>query len=174
MSLQEITLPPFIIADLYKDVLVETTTNTNIKEANRSIVDTHFEIKSLGENKKNISIVVSDRSAVYLADEKLELLSKLLAACKLNIADVAIINTSDTPVKYNQIKEKLTPKHLLLFGIDIKQFEIPMVFPEYRIQNYDNCQIVISTGLENLLGNDENTRIQKSKLWLCLKTMFNV
>ncbi|MCX6210538.1 MAG: hypothetical protein NTZ59_13820 [Bacteroidetes bacterium] len=174
MSFQEISLPPFVIADLYSNSLIETI-NVEAKKVINKNTDTNEQtIKFLGENNKNISIIVFDNSAVYLTDDKLDLLTKLLTACKLTLADVAIVNSSNKLLTYNQIKDAFNPQFLLLFGIDAKKFQLPLIFPEYRIQHYSNCQMLIAADLDKMIGNNETVKMEKTKLWMSLKTMFNV
>ena len=173
MSFNELILPHFLIADLYKNVLIETqvaeTVTTKQIEAIQPIA-----LKFLGENRKQVSIIVIDNNAVYIDDEKLNLLTKLLAACKLTLADVAIVNLYNKNITYNQIKQELNPQFLLLMGVDIKQFALPIIFPEYKIQHYNNCQILIAKGLQQFIGETQDVKMEKSKLWLCLKTIFGV
>ena len=173
MSFNELILPHFLIADLYKNVLIETqvaeTVTTKQIEAIQPIA-----LKFLGENRKQVSIIVIDNNAVYIDDEKLNLLTKLLAACKLTLADVAIVNLHNKNITYNQIKQELNPQFLLLMGVDIKQFALPIIFPEYKIQYYNNCQILIAKDLQQFIGETQDVKMEKSKLWLCLKTLFGV
>lgn len=174
MSFHEIKLPPFIITDLYSNVLIETEDNAKPKEEINTKKDAASSIKILGENRKNISIIVSDSTAVHLSDEKLELITKLLSACKLTLADVAIINNFNKSIVFKQIQEQLKPNYILLFGINEKQFELPLIFPEYRIQMHNNCQMLIASDLDKMIGNTDEVRMEKSKLWLSLKQMFGV
>ncbi len=174
MSFQEINLPPFVIADLYSNSLIETA-DAELKRSTKKNVETQEQVmKSLGENNKNVSIIVNDNSAVYLTDDKLDLLTKLLSACKLTLADVVIVNSSNKLITYKQVKENFDPQFLLLFGIDARQFQLPLIFPEYRIQHYNNCQMLIAADLEKMIGSGEAVKMEKSKLWLSLKQMFGV
>ncbi len=171
MAFDDTILPNFVIADLYKNSLIEPSLNEFvISEKN----DNKSGIRFLGENKKNIAIIVQDDEAVFIGEEKLQLLSNLLTACKLNLADVAIVNIGNKNTSYKQIKEEIEPQFLLLMGINSKAFQLPLIFPEYKIQQYDNCKMLIATDLNNLLGNSNDVKMEKSKLWLCLKQLFAI
>ena len=111
---------------------------------------------------------------MFIGEEKLQLLSNLLTACKLNLGDVAIVNIGNENILYKQIKQELQPQFLLLMGVNTKAFQLPLVFPEYKIQQYDNCKMLIATDLNNLLGNSNEVKMEKSKLWLCLKQLFAI
>jgi hypothetical protein len=173
MAFEDVILPDFVIADLYRNTLIESLNETAVNT--KSSKENHTEkIRFLGDNKKNITVVVNDEKAVFIEEDKLQLLTNLLSACKLNNADVAIVNVSNTSYKYKQIKAELQPANLLLFGVNAKTFELPLVFEEYKLKNYDNCQILIAADLNNLIGVTNEVKIEKSKLWLCLKQMFAV
>jgi len=105
--------------------------------------------------------VISDENAVFIEEDKLQLLTNLLAACKLNNADVAIVNIANTNYKYKQIKAALQPANLLLFGVDAKDFGLPLVFEQYKLKSFDNCQMLIATGLNYLIGTTQEIKIEK-------------
>jgi hypothetical protein len=171
MTFTDTKLPLFLIADLYKNVLIESNEVVTPKVAEALPIKENS-ISFLGENKKRISIIINDAEAVFIGDEKLQLLTNLLIACKLTIADVAIVNTHNKSVHYTKIKQELHPSFLLLMGIDARTFQLPIIFPEYKIQSYDTCQILIADDLKNMLGTSTDVKLAKSKLWLCLKQMF--
>ncbi|MGB5028284.1 MAG: hypothetical protein WBO38_07265, partial [Chitinophagaceae bacterium] len=102
MDLNHIKLPATVIADLYKSSLVEREENLTKKEAPASLpkqeirpANTEIEVKSwksLGNNLKHIMVIVNKTDVIYLPDNELIFLTGILAACKLNIGDVAIFN----------------------------------------------------------------------------------
>ena len=93
---------------------------------------------------------------------------------KLNLGDVSIINFYNEPIDYQQIKEKLSPSYLLLLGVTALQIKLPFSVPHFQVQKYDNCQVLLAPSLENMLGNSQEAKLEKSKLWLCLKKMFTI
>jgi hypothetical protein len=173
MAFEDVILPDFVIADLYRNTLIESLNETAANTKSSKEIQTE-KIRFLGDNKKNITVVVNDEKAVFIEEDKLQLLTNLLSACKLNNADVGIVNISNTSYKYKQIKAELQPANLLLFGVNAKTFELPLVFESYKLKNYDNCQILIAADLNNLIGATNEVKMEKSKLWLCLKQMFAV
>ena len=173
MAFEDVILPDFVIADLYKNTLIESV-NESVSQTQSNIEIKTEKIRFLGDNKKNITVVVNDEKAVFIEEDKLQLLTNLLAACKLNNADVAIVNICNSNYKYKQVKAELQPTNLLLFGISAKTFELPLVFEEYKLKTYDNCQILIAKDLDFLIGTTNEVKMEKSKLWLCLKQMFSV
>jgi hypothetical protein len=173
-----IQLPDFLIANLYRHSLVilddeqrpgETATPVSMATAETATREWY-----LGSNLQKITLVVIQKDAVYVNDESLRFLSNILGACKLNLGDVAIVNYHTEPVNYTFLKENTSPQHLILFGITAQQIQLPFTIPNYQVQKYDNCNFLIAGGLEMMLGDNQEAKLEKSKLWLSLKKMFNV
>jgi hypothetical protein len=199
MSLNNINLPASVVAELYHESLVDTgeikpkaiTTTPGAEEIKapepvdekRSIKanpanpatstkpDTAPTWKWLGENNKNILIVVSYPDVVHMPDEQLQFLTNILGACKLSLADVAIVNLPNQPHQdYKEILAQFKSRVALLFDIEPAAFGLPMSFPHYQIQPYASCSFLYSPSLKEL----EEDKVQKSKLWVCLKRLFNL
>jgi hypothetical protein len=180
-------LPGFIIAGLYKDslVLAEETIEQiepvkkqeqiTKKAPNPEVVQPVTTKKwYLGHNKKNITILVKDATAVHINDEWLGTLSKLLSACKLNLADVAIVNLKQA-LSFNEIKTELEPQHVLMFGVTANDIALPFSIPNYQLQKYDGTTFMIAPAIT--LSADKTTesvRAEKKNLWEKLKIIFNV
>lgn len=168
-------LPDFLIADLYKNSLViaddEPGTAEKKPENGKILTERQW---FLGSNLRNITLLVDEKEAVYLKDDALQFLSSILGACHLNLGDVAIVNHFTDPVSYSTLKEQLKPAFLIAFGIKAQAIQLPFTIPNYQIQNYDQCQFLLSMPLESMLKNTQEAKLEKSKLWLCLKKMFAV
>ena len=166
MSLDNIQLPAMVLQDLYTNALVDLTTE-NAQPASL----TGGSLSFLGENKKKISIIVDQAEAIYLPDDELNFLLGILSACKHSMADVALLNCSKNPsITYKDIGEQLSAEKILLFGIDPSKLELPLQFPHYQIQHYNNQVYLSSPALKVLADNKE----EKIKLWGCLKQVFAI
>ena len=66
-------------------------------------------------------------------------------------------------------KTTLTEK-LLLFGVQPAEIELPLDFPNYQIQRYNN-QVYLTAPL---LSNFKDNKAEKTKLWNCLKQIFAI
>ncbi len=128
----------------------------------------------LGSNLQKIVLLVDQKDTVYVNDESLQFLSNILGACKLNLGDVAIVNYHNEPVNYLFVKENTSPRNLVLFGVTAQQVQLPFTVPNYQVQKYDNCQFLLAPSLETMLGDTQEAKLEKSKLWLSLKKMFNI
>jgi hypothetical protein len=172
MSLNSIKFEPTDIAVLYKNSLVEidaiqpvlSQTNTNVGP-----VATGW--KYLGENKKKTLVIVRNANAVHIPDKQLSFLTKLLAACNLTLADVAVLNFQDhNSSDFNKILNVFKPKVVLLFDVEPGEFGLPMIFPQFQIQGYKDTMFVSSPSLDVI----EPDKSLKGKLWVCLKKIFNL
>ena len=193
MDLNNINLPASVIADLYHESLVETgeitakvqpqqpiakTTKSSTTVDENPIAtnapaeaDTIPTWKWLGENNKNILVMVSYDNVVHLPDQQLQFLTNILGACKLSLADVAIVNLPNQPhQQYKEIIAQFKSRVALLFDIEPASFGLPMSFPHYQIQPFASCSFLYAPSLKEL----EDDKVQKSKLWVCLKRLFNV
>ena len=130
--------------------------------------------KFLGKNGKKISILVQSPGIPFLPDNQLTFLTKILEACRMNIGDVAIVNTATAPVAIAELKQQLQPTAVLLFGLEPTAIKLPINFPEFKVQPYDNCSYLSAPALTRLVQQNEESKLLKSKLWVCLKTLFNV
>jgi hypothetical protein len=172
MSLQHATLPDLLITELYKNIFIinsETDQNNQLE-----IISATEAIKFLGDNVKKIIILVNHPSDVFLPENHLEFLTRILAACKLNIGDVAIVNTGFKLVDIHAIKQQLQPKHIILFGIEPTELRLPLSFPHFKIQSYADSAYLSVPSLDILNKDTEEGKLLKTKLWICLKTMFEV
>lgn len=176
MSLNSIKFETTDIAFLFKNSLVEIDEKreVSIKTNNNAIsvnAELSKELKYLGENKKKTLIVVRYAEAVHLPDKQLSFLTKLLSACNLNLADVAIVNFHDKQsTQFNDIIGFFQPKAVLLFNVNPAEFGMPMNFPEYQVQTYKDARFVFSPSLETI----EPDKNLKGKLWACLKKIYNL
>jgi hypothetical protein len=171
MSFKKLQLPDFLITEIYKDVLVEENSPEKKQKKTKTTEPTQW---YLGENKKHVVIAVKDDAAVFLQDESLQFLSSILGACKLNLADVAIINFSKRDFSYVEIVEKLEPSALILFDVTAKEIQLPFTVPHYQIQKYNQCNFLLAPSLLSMQGESKEAKLEKSKLWLSLKKMFSI
>lgn len=178
MGINNIELQAVVIEELYHSSLFEESTISLMKKVVPSIVtkkiestDNSKEWKSLGNNSKQILILVKNEVAVHLPDSELSFLTGILSACKLSLADVAIVNANNYPeAKYKELTSFFSSKIVLLFDIEPSTFGLPMSFPYYQIQSFTGNSYLYSPSLQSL----ENNKVEKSRLWVSLKRLFNL
>jgi hypothetical protein len=74
----------------------------------------------------------------------------------------------------SELRSQLKPTTVLLFGLEPTAIKLPINFPVFRLQPYDDCTYLSAPALSLLVQNSEESKLLKSKLWVCLKTLFNV
>lgn len=130
--------------------------------------------KLLGNHRRKVTIIVDSPGSAFLPDDQLGFLSKILEACRMNIGDVAIVNHHTLPVTINTLRGQLQPVNIILFGVDPTAIRLPINFPAFKLQPYDNCTYLYAPSLQQMVGNTPDAKLLKSKLWVCLKTLFDV
>lgn len=164
MSLDNIQLTPTVLQGLYTNPLYDLNTDKS-----ESALMQPNSITYLGNNQKKIAILVRASTAIYLPDDELNFLLGILTACKLSMADIALINFSKNPsLVYKDITEELTAEKIFLFGVGPDELELPLQFPLYQIQHFNNQVYLSSVSLNELQADKE----EKMKLWNCLKKIF--
>ena len=169
---EKTSLPGFLLADLYRNNLVIIDGEQHAEETTAAPVAAKQ--WWLGSNLQKITLIVNETDTVYVNDESLQFLSTILGACKLNLGDVAIVNYAQELVNYGIIKDTLAPRFLLLFGVTAQEVQLPFTIPYYQVQKYAGSEILLAPSLANMMGSSQEAKLEKSKLWLCLKKMFNV
>jgi hypothetical protein len=161
MSLNSIQLKPQLLATLYHESLVQ--------EATTSVPEKKLH-KYLGNNAKQILILVSHASLPFLPDQELNFLTSILTACKLSLADIAIINLDKTDD--NQLQQTIASEGriVLLFGIEPSGIGLPIHFPVFQVQQFNHTTYMHAPTLTEL----ETDRDLKSKLWNSLKNLFGL
>ncbi len=98
----------------------------------------------------------------------------MLEACRMNMGDVAIVNHAAAPIAIGQLKQQLQPAFVLLFGPTPPDIGLPMDFPLFKIQAYDQCTYLTAPLLADMVVPGEESKLLKTKLWACLKTLFEI
>jgi hypothetical protein len=187
MSTQRIILPDFVIASLYGNNLVVGSdiinTGKNIEkpitpkapkpEQQKISADLNKQWY-LGNNGKQITIIVKELNAAYINDQHLQFLSNILTACKLNLGDIALVNLANTPFLYTEIEQKNQPKFLILFDVSPTELLISSTLQAYEVVVYNNCQLLLAPALSVMDGDSIAAKTEKGKLWMSLKKMFQL
>lgn len=172
MSLSNLTLPDMVLGSLYGRQLVVVNDSSMVIPASSPVSEKQAPLKFLGKNGRKVVVLVNNPGATFLPDEELNLLTQILNACELTLADVAIVNISRSSVTITQLQEMLTPKQLIMLGTESQDIDLPMNFPEYRIQEHGATAYLKAPALTMMLGKGPEARNIKMNLWQSLKTMF--
>jgi hypothetical protein len=160
MSLNDISLSSQLMAAWYPHVLVESDARA---EAQLPAVP------YTGRNEKNILIVVTEPATPALPDKELAFLTKVLSACGLGLADVAIVNWSKAPHQNAAaLMKQFSAKSVILFDVSPESFGLAAGVSLYTVASFQDKQFVVAPALEEI----EKTKEAKGKLWAALKQLF--
>ena len=165
-GLDDMKLPISLVADLFRESLVIGP--------EKKISDTKDDYKFLGSNLKKITLLVNSNESFYLPDKDLLFITRMLEACKLNIGDVAIVNHANRALHITLLTKQLQPRIMILFGVEPVAIQLPFSFPAFKIQEYNNCMYLYVPAPDMLNQDNEESKILKSKLWVCLRKLFDV
>lgn len=191
MSLNDVQLNEVLLSELYPHALVVTGVEKNAVRAQPEIAEVlpvvspapstvsangemSDKLAFLGNNQKQVTIIVQYTDAVHLPDEQLQFLTTMLNACKLSLGDVAIHNFHpERNLVASDITAELKSKVVLLFGVTPDAFGLPTHFPAYQVQPLAGITYLHTPALEYYKTSDETeSRTRKSQLWVCLKQIF--
>lgn len=182
MALNDIQLNSALLTEMYRDSLVDINemghqktsthpiTDRGVRE-NKDQVSEQTGWKYLGNFKKNILLIVRYPIATYLPDDQMNFLTSILGACNLGLADVAIVNISNAPSPlYQELQNEFRSAVTIFFGVTPDELQMPVNFPEFQIQPFNQCVFLHAPTLEKL----ESDKLLKSRLWVCLRRIFNL
>ncbi len=161
MSLDNIQLPTIVIQNLFKNSLIDSKIDQE-----KTVSSTDEKITFLGKNEKNVIIFIKDKDNHFLSDEELNFLIGILTACKLTLNDVAIINFAKNPsLNYEIIQQYLKAAKVFAFDVSMNDIGLPLQFPAYQVQEYNNVIYMHAPSLQFLKTNKE----AKGYLWASLQ-----
>ncbi|MEY2903151.1 MAG: hypothetical protein RLY89_2257 [Bacteroidota bacterium] len=128
----------------------------------------------LGNNGKQITVMVKEETVPYINDNHLQFLSNVLSACKLNLGDIALVNYKNFPLGFDELKTKSNPKIVLAFDISPKELKLPFTIPVYQVQDYAQCRFLFAPSLTKMEGDSADAKAEKTKLWNSLKILFQL
>lgn len=185
-------LPASVMVSLYKDTLVlpdsekkveiiqnkeekavtasENTTPTELPKIKKS----SGPLKHLGDHHKKILVIVNDPNSVYLNETDFILLTSILNACKLTIADIALVNIGNQETSLHQILETLPSILIMCFDIDSAHLKIKLPNTLYKVNELGEARIFFSKALASMQGTGAEAKQEKGTLWILLKQLFGL
>lgn len=126
-----------------------------------------------GGFQKKISIVIDEPANAAIAPADLEMLQKLMTACKLTTEDFAIINVAVNQPAAQQLWQLMPARVVLLFGVEYNHVGIPFIRPPFQIQQWDSAQFMSAPPLSAFQGADTpELKALKRELWNGLQKIF--
>jgi len=124
----------------------------------------------LGENNKYILILIDQPlKNEIIAAKDLLLLEKTLAALKLELRDVAIINLQQCKqLHFKSFKEFFSCNKVIGFGIELAKIGIEKDIAINTVFQISDCPFLLASSLEEL----SNNQAQKVIWWSAMKSIF--
>ncbi|MBS1632116.1 MAG: hypothetical protein JST10_06030 [Bacteroidetes bacterium] len=168
MALNQILLTPAIITEFYSNCLIETASvNEHPERKTKNEIIWNF----TGTNKNKILVLTNYPDRKVFSHQQQSFLKRMFEACKINFSDIALMNISQNPeADYNKLYKFFESRVIILFDIEPSSLGIPLSFPQFQVQPFGNCLFLFTPSIEKL----EEDSLQRSKLWICLKRIFNI
>lgn len=165
MNLDKIQLSASLTEAWYEENLVETGNQTP-----RPITPS-LSAPMLGNFERKILILVQEAEHAFLPDEDLNLLTGILTACKMSLADVGIVNLAVTQLEsIEPLRHNFAPAAWWLFGIDTPAYGLPLMNDPGRSYSHQNDPIFWAPSLQQLTIDPT----AKRALWSQLKTHYSI
>ena len=164
MDQQEtIKLPIALLSDLFSNCLVDLKNHDTLSKLQGT---------APAETLAGVpvdTIVVSLAEGKELPSQQLDFLNNIMKACRLEQSDYAIIaNSQNGSPDYNAIYSQFKQKQLILFGIDPAAIGLPINFPHFQVQSFQQVRYLAAPRLDTI----ETDKALKMQLWQCLKQLF--
>ncbi len=162
MSLKQLSLDPFLLAQLYKAPVIPSEKTGSPA--------TGSSVKFLGNNSRHITLLINNKEQTWLPEELFSLLTRILQACGLSMDDVALVNVAflsknDLP----DILEPLRPEKLILFGSSLVEWtDEPL--EKNKIGKLKGCPCLFSDSLQELHDNAQAKKV----FWKTLQQFFEL
>ena len=159
MNQQErIFLPSAILSGLYKDVLIAE------KRADKPEVSS--------SPLQVSTIVITHGEKLKTADRQYIFLQNILKACKIELGQTALLTDSDAVVAggLTALNLRYNTPVVLLFGLNPSVLSLPIHFPAFQVQTYQDCKFMWAPALDEI----EADKSLKVTLWQCLQKIFGL
>jgi DNA polymerase III psi subunit len=135
-----------------------------VKEIAREVIPNSTVVKKIQASVSNKIVIITE---TFIEEEEV-LLTKILAACTLELKDVLLINFSK---EKNLIEESLFGHQntIISFGVGPQKLSLNYTLIPYQIKVLESHKILLSDSLKVL---NTNTLLKKN-LWMSLQKMLN-
>jgi hypothetical protein len=177
MGINHLRLSSELIAALYPESLVAGNEPASAKENvinPKPVADKTPVYPFLGENNRSICFLASYPAGDFLPAEQLGFLNKMLAACKLNLNDIALLNIAHVAFDLAELRVQLQPRIIFLWGITPISVGLKPSLPDFTISTFDGISIIPVLSPDLMSGNHMEGTELKQRLWSCLKKLFTL
>jgi hypothetical protein len=173
VSFDKLSLPASMLVSLYSNSLVDFGDTQPVATKPENTVKNNA-YAFFGGNEKKVVLVITGIANSDTTVAPVQFLQKMMQACKMSLPDFAVVNHSHQQVNIDQLKTQLQPTTVLLFGPGSLEIGLPVNFPTFKQQSYDGTHYLCVPDLELLTKENDEGKLLKSKLWVCLRQLFGI
>lgn len=119
-------------------------------------------------NRNRVVIIYNNQQTVYLNPDEETLLIKILAAVKLRLEDVDLVNINNHRESLAEILKDKLVNQLISFGIELRELDIRIPLTAYQVTRVEGIDILLADSFFELQLNTD----KKKMLWHALQGMF--
>lgn len=125
-------------------------------------------IPFLGKVGSGVLIIVNEAADVFPPQADLDFLAKILAALKLQLEDVALVNVAQTAHPWPALNQQFRPTRVITFGMGRSGYAALALLQRYIVQDMGAYKVINADSLAAISANEN----LKRALWNSLKLMF--
>lgn len=164
-NFKSIQLPVALLAGLYKDCLVDGAVASPIENT----LPHTTPVSTAQETTQKNTVVVVAYPLEKLSAAHATLINAMLSACRLAENEVEIIPLSRPfPADLEKKITSFNAKKIMLFGLAPSDLRLPVNFPPFQIQAFDQRTYLFVPALEKV----EQDKSLKIQLWKCLQQLY--
>ena len=175
MGINDLRLTSELIATLYPECLIQENEPVILKEnvsRLKPVAETAYPF--LGENNRSICFLANYPGEDFLPADQLLFLQKILAACKYNLNDIALVNIARIPFDLADLRIRFSPRIIFLWGVAPEHVGLISGLADFNITLVDGISVIPISDPHIMSGvSPEGTEL-KQRLWACLKKIFNL
>lgn len=160
---QKIKLPVFVLTDLFRSSLFDLS-------GPKSSPAVHLPIKTVPDAHATVeSLILAVAKQEQLEQQQLDFLQAIMKACRLDTEKYAVLTNQSPHFKdHTALHNHFKQKTLILFGLEPASIGLPIHFPHFQVQTFQQVQYLSAPRLEAV----EADKTLKMQLWQCLKQLF--
>jgi hypothetical protein len=175
MGINNLRLTSELIAALYPESLIDGNQPVLLTENGRistTVAEPRIAYPFLGENNRSICFLTNYQEGDFLPADQLVFLQKILAACKYNLNDIALLNIARIPFDLAELRIQFNPRIIFLWGIPPTTVGLNSSQPDFSITLLDGISVIPVSGPDLMSGDSSEGTELKQRLWTCLKKLF--
>jgi hypothetical protein len=171
-GMDQADLPGWLIRDIYGSSLLPG--EKPLTPSDEPISGPRADLGLPAARTRPLSLVYQSAIANSLTPDQTGFLRRMLEACGMDIQDVTLVEWTSVSANSDEWKKALLSRVMILFGTEPESIGLPFQIPCFKIQEFDGCRYLCCPELADFIPDSQEARILKSKLWICLRSLFGI